>query len=123
MFYLRAAFWQRVPVVLSQNSAIPSLGASGAMASPRTPSYAGFWVHPFSVPKSRVLTLIHLIFSDHGAIPAFVLSGFWFVQQAFYSVLAYSSHQHWHGEWLDCLLGTRRRLCLRSDSWSPVGLV
>ncbi len=64
----------------SQNSTIPSLGASGAIAG-----VLGAYILRF--PKAEVLTLIPLgFFLTTVRIPAFFFLGFWFVQQAFYSI-------------------------------------
>ncbi|MBD2168787.1 rhomboid family intramembrane serine protease [Calothrix membranacea FACHB-236] len=64
----------------SQNSAIPSLGASGAIAG-----VLGAYILRF--PKAEVLTLIPLgFFITTVRIPAFFFLGFWFVQQAFYGI-------------------------------------
>ncbi len=64
----------------SQNSAIPSLGASGAIAG-----VLGAYILRF--PKAQILTLIPLgFFLTTVRIPAFFFLGFWFVQQAFYSI-------------------------------------
>ena len=89
MFYLACGVLAALSQwFFSQNSAIPSLGASGAMASPRTPSYAGFLgAYVLRFPRAEVLTLIPLgFFLTTVRIPAFFFLGFWFVQQAFYSV-------------------------------------
>jgi membrane associated rhomboid family serine protease len=61
----------------STDSAIPSLGASGAIAG-----VMGAYILKF--PKVRILTLIPFgIFWYTVRIPAFFFLGFWFVQQAF----------------------------------------
>jgi membrane associated rhomboid family serine protease len=60
----------------AQNSSIPSLGASGAIAG-----VLGAYVIRF--PKARILTLISFFAFR---VPAYLFLGFWFVQQAFYSV-------------------------------------
>jgi membrane associated rhomboid family serine protease len=66
-------------------SAIPSLGASGAIAG-----VMGAYVLKF--PKAEVLTLIPLgLFFTTVRIPAFFFLGFWFVQQAFYGVAGLSA--------------------------------
>jgi membrane associated rhomboid family serine protease len=59
-----------------QSSTIPSLGASGAIAG-----VLGAYVIRF--PKARILTLVSFFIFR---IPAYLFLGFWFVQQAFYSV-------------------------------------
>ncbi len=64
----------------SQNSTIPSLGASGAIAG-----VLGAYILRF--PKAQILTLIPLgFFLTTVRIPAFFFLGFWFFQQAFYSI-------------------------------------
>ena len=64
----------------SSTSAIPSLGASGAIAG-----VMGAYILKY--PKAKVLTLIPIgFFITTVRIPAFFFLGFWFVQQAFYSV-------------------------------------
>lgn len=64
----------------SQNSAIPSLGASGAIAG-----VMGAYILRY--PQAQVLTLIPLgFFITTFQLPAIFFLGFWFVQQAFYGV-------------------------------------
>ncbi|MBW4498962.1 MAG: rhomboid family intramembrane serine protease [Scytonema hyalinum WJT4-NPBG1] len=64
----------------SQNSTIPSLGASGAIAG-----VLGAYILRF--PKAEILTLLPLgFFLTTVRLPAFFFLGFWFVQQAFYSI-------------------------------------
>lgn len=64
----------------SQNSAIPSLGASGAIAG-----VMGAYILRY--PQAKVLTLIPLgFFITTFELPAIFFLGFWFVQQAFYGV-------------------------------------
>lgn len=64
----------------SPGSAIPSLGASGAIAG-----VMGAYILRF--PKAKVLTLLPLgFFITTVRIPAFFFLGFWFVQQAFYGI-------------------------------------
>jgi membrane associated rhomboid family serine protease len=64
----------------SANSAIPSLGASGAIAG-----VLGAYVLRF--PQAKVLTLVPLgIFLTTFRIPALFFLGFWFLQQALYGV-------------------------------------
>ncbi len=64
----------------SQNSTIPSLGASGAIAG-----VLGAYILRF--PKAQILTLIPLgFFLTTVRIPAFFFLGFWFFQQAFYGI-------------------------------------
>lgn len=62
----------------SPNSAIPSLGASGAIAG-----VMGAYILRY--PKASVLTLLPLgFFITTVRIPAFFFLGWWFIQQAFY---------------------------------------
>lgn len=64
----------------SQNSDIPSLGASGAIAG-----VMGAYIVRF--PEVRILTLLPIfIFITVIRIPAYFFLGLWFVQQAFYGV-------------------------------------
>lgn len=64
----------------SQNSSIPMLGASGAIAG-----VMGAYILRF--PKAEVLTLIPLgFFITTFRLPAYFFLGFWFVQQAFYGL-------------------------------------
>lgn len=64
----------------SQNSGIPSLGASGAIAG-----VMGAYILRF--PRAKVLTLLPLgFFIAPVEIPAIFFLGFWFLQQAFYGV-------------------------------------
>ena len=64
----------------SQNSTIPSLGASGAIAG-----VMGAYILRY--PHAEVLTLIPLgFFITTLQLPAIFFLGFWFVQQAFYGV-------------------------------------
>lgn len=64
----------------SQNSTIPSLGASGAIAG-----VLGAYILRF--PRAEILTLVPLgFFITTVRLPAYFFLGFWFFQQAFYSV-------------------------------------
>ncbi len=64
----------------SAGSVIPSLGASGAIAG-----VMGAYILRF--PRAEILTLIPLgFFMWTFRVPAIFFLGFWFVQQAFYSV-------------------------------------
>ncbi|AUT01691.1 rhomboid family intramembrane serine protease [Nostoc sp. CENA543] len=64
----------------SQNSTIPSLGASGAIAG-----VLGAYILRF--PKAEILTLVPLgFFITTIRVPAFFFLGFWFFQQAFYGI-------------------------------------
>jgi membrane associated rhomboid family serine protease len=64
----------------SQNSTIPSLGASGAIAG-----VLGAYILRF--PRAQILTLLPIgFFVTTVRLPAFLFLGFWFFQQSFYSV-------------------------------------
>ncbi|MEC4819764.1 MAG: rhomboid family intramembrane serine protease [Scytonema sp. PMC 1069.18] len=64
----------------AQNSSIPSLGASGAIAG-----VMGAYIIRF--PKAEVLGIIPLgFFFPTFRVPAFFFLGFWFAQQALYGV-------------------------------------
>jgi membrane associated rhomboid family serine protease len=64
----------------SQNSGIPSLGASGAIAG-----VMGAYILRF--PQAEILGVVPLgIFFPTFRVPAYFFLGFWFVQQAFYGV-------------------------------------
>jgi membrane associated rhomboid family serine protease len=64
----------------SQNSTIPSLGASGAIAG-----VMGAYILRY--PQAEVLTLVPIIFFlTTIRLPAIFFLGFWFVQQAFYGI-------------------------------------
>ncbi|MBF2062826.1 MAG: rhomboid family intramembrane serine protease [Calothrix sp. C42_A2020_038] len=64
----------------SQNSNIPSLGASGAIAG-----VLGAYILRF--PRAQILTLVPLgFFITTVRLPAYFFLGFWFFQQAFYGV-------------------------------------
>jgi membrane associated rhomboid family serine protease len=64
----------------SQNSSIPSLGASGAIAG-----VMGAYILRF--PRAQVLTLIPLgFFITTVQIPAMFFLGFWFFQQALFGI-------------------------------------
>jgi len=66
----------------SQDSAIPLIGASGAIAG-----VMGAYILRF--PKAKILTLFPLfIFFTTIRIPAYLFLGFWFVLQAFNSVVS-----------------------------------
>ena len=63
-------------------SAIPTLGASGAVAG-----VMGAYIIRF--PKAKILTLFPIvIFLTTFRIPAIFFLGWWFIQQAFYSVMS-----------------------------------
>lgn len=64
----------------SMDSAIPSLGASGAIAG-----VMGAYIIKY--PTAKIVTLIPLYFMITTVrIPAFIFLGIWFIQQAFYSL-------------------------------------
>ncbi|MGI0483887.1 rhomboid family intramembrane serine protease [Pantanalinema rosaneae CENA516] len=64
----------------SMDSTVPMLGASGAIAG-----VLGAYILRF--PKARILTLVPIgFFITTFRIPAIFFLGFWFVQQALYSV-------------------------------------
>ncbi|MGM3304887.1 rhomboid family intramembrane serine protease [Anabaena sp. WFMT] len=64
----------------SQNSSIPSLGASGAIAG-----VMGAYIIRF--PQAEILTVLPLgIFFPTFRVPAYFFLGFWFIQQAFYGI-------------------------------------
>jgi membrane associated rhomboid family serine protease len=68
----------------SANSAVPSLGASGAIAG-----VMGAYIIRF--PKAPVRTIIPPFFMFPFALPAFLYLGIWFVQQALYSIATLSA--------------------------------
>ena len=64
----------------SQNSGVPSLGASGAIAG-----VLGAYIIRF--PQAQVLTLFPIgPFITFPRLPAYFFLGWWFVQQAFYGI-------------------------------------
>jgi membrane associated rhomboid family serine protease len=64
----------------SQTSAVPSLGASGAIAG-----VMGAYIIRF--PQAEVLGIVPLgFFFPTFRVPAYFFLGFWFIQQAFYGV-------------------------------------
>lgn len=63
---------------VAPGSAVPSLGASGAIAG-----VMGAYI--FRFPEVRVLTFIPIFFYAF-RVPALLFLGFWFVEQAFYGV-------------------------------------
>jgi membrane associated rhomboid family serine protease len=66
-------------VAIGPNSAVPTLGASGAIAA----VLAGYIV---LYPRARVLTLVIIIFFFTVIeLPAFVMLGIWFVEQAVFA--------------------------------------
>jgi membrane associated rhomboid family serine protease len=63
-------------VAVAPNSSVPTLGASGAIAA----VLAGYIV---LYPRARVLTLVFIIlFFTVIELPAWIMLGLWFVQQA-----------------------------------------
>ncbi|MGK7887885.1 MAG: rhomboid family intramembrane serine protease, partial [Leptolyngbyaceae cyanobacterium] len=62
-----------------QQSPVPMIGASGAIAG-----IMGAYIIRF--PSAKILTLIPLLFFFTVRIPAYIFLGFWFVQQALASV-------------------------------------
>src|SRR5439155_4613178 len=80
LFYLLggvAAF--ALQLALAPNSAIPTLGASGAIAA-----VLGAYLVAF--PRARVLTLVFFFFITLLELPASVVLGLWFVLQLFSGV-------------------------------------
>jgi membrane associated rhomboid family serine protease len=72
----------------TMDSAIPNIGASGAIAG-----VMGAYIIKF--PKARVLTLVPLGFLITPVrIPAVFFLGFWFVQQAFNSIASLEANAH-----------------------------
>ncbi|RMF24625.1 MAG: rhomboid family intramembrane serine protease [Cyanobacteria bacterium J083] len=66
----------------SMNSAVPTVGASGAIAG-----VMGAYILKY--PKARILTLIPIgFFLTTVRIPAFFFLGFWFIQQAFNGIVS-----------------------------------
>jgi membrane associated rhomboid family serine protease len=75
-------------LAVSPNSAIPSLGASGAIAA-----ILGSYLVMF--PRARVITLIFFVFPV--ALPAVVVLGSWFVLQLFSGVGQLGTHVNGSG--------------------------
>ncbi|MDJ0618612.1 MAG: rhomboid family intramembrane serine protease [Calothrix sp. MO_192.B10] len=66
----------------SQDSAIPSLGASGAIAG-----IMGAYILRF--PQAEIVVVVPLgILFPTFRVPAFLFLGFWFIQQAFYGLVS-----------------------------------
>src|SRR5436305_9226063 len=63
-------------IAMDPNSALPTIGASGAIAGVMGAYFVLY-------PQSRVLTLIPFIWLQVVELPAIVLLGFWFVMQLF----------------------------------------
>ena len=80
LFYLAggvAAF--ALQLLLDPNSAIPTLGASGAIA-------AVLGAYIVAYPRARVLTLVIFFFITVTELPAYLVLGIWFVLQLFNGV-------------------------------------
>jgi membrane associated rhomboid family serine protease len=73
-------------VLVDPDSTVPTLGASGAIAA----VLGGYIV---LYPRARVITVIFIIiFFTIIEVPALVVLGFWFVEQAFLGALDLGSH-------------------------------
>lgn len=71
--------------IFDPSSAVPTIGASGAIAG-----VMGAYILRF--PRARIVTLIPLIiFFTTVRIPAVFFLGFWFVQQALFSIASLSN--------------------------------
>jgi membrane associated rhomboid family serine protease len=80
LFYLAGGIAATVAqVLISSDSVVPNLGASGAIAG-----VLGAYLVMF--PRRRVLTLIFFFFITWVYLPAFVVLGVWFVLQLFSGV-------------------------------------
>jgi membrane associated rhomboid family serine protease len=80
LFYLAAGVVASVAqLLISPNSVVPNLGASGAIAG-----VLGAYILMF--PRRRVLTLIIFFFITFIYLPAYVVLGVWFVLQLFSGV-------------------------------------
>ena len=92
VFYLMCGVLAAVgQLLLVPTSALPTIGASGAIAG----VMGGYFV---LYPRSRVLTLIPLIFLQIVEIPATVLLGFWFLMQLFSAgAIAVTAASHGRG--------------------------
>src|SRR2546422_1186878 len=85
LFYIVAGIVASVAQLLvSLNSVVPSLGASGAIAG-----VLGAYIVMF--PRRRVLTLVIFFFITFVYLPAYVVLGAWFVLQLFSGVGALAS--------------------------------
>ena len=72
-------------IIFDPHSAIPSIGASGAIAG-----VMGVYILMF--PKSRILTLIPIIFIPFFVeVPAIIFLGFWFLIQVMSETVSYFS--------------------------------
>ena len=72
--------------IMNINSAVPTVGASGAIAG-----VLGAYIIMF--PRARVLTLVPvLIFLEVVEIPAFVFLGIWFMYQFFLGMMSVGSY-------------------------------
>lgn len=89
IFYLLCgALAGLAPWFFSMQSGVPSLGASGAIAG-----VLGAYILCF--PKARILTLVPIgFFLITFRIPAIFFLGFWFLQQALYSVASLQVHSN-----------------------------
>jgi membrane associated rhomboid family serine protease len=91
LFYLAAGIVATLAqLAISPNSAVPNLGASGAIAG-----VLGAYLVMF--PRRRVLTLIIFFFITWVYLPASVVLGLWFVLQLFSGVGELGSHVHGGG--------------------------
>lgn len=80
LFYLLVGFLSGlVQVLLSPGSAVPVIGASGAVAG-----VLGAYL--VSCPRATVLTIVPVIFLLPVTLPAAVFLGFWFILQVFSGV-------------------------------------
>jgi len=72
--------------IVNLNSAVPAVGASGAIAG-----VLGAYIVMF--PRARVLTLVPIfIFLEVVEIPAFVFLGIWFIYQFFLGMMSVGSY-------------------------------
>jgi membrane associated rhomboid family serine protease len=79
-FYLAAGVLASIAqLLISPNSVVPNLGASGAIAG-----VLGAYILMF--PRRRVLTLVIFFFITFVYLPAYVVLGIWFVLQLFSGV-------------------------------------
>ena len=86
IFYIAAGIAAAVAQLLvDTNSAVPNLGASGAIAG-----VLGAYIVMF--PRRRVLTAVFLFFITFVWLPAWVVLGAWFVLQLFSGVGSITAH-------------------------------
>ncbi|HEY1331748.1 MAG TPA: rhomboid family intramembrane serine protease [Actinomycetota bacterium] len=91
LFYLAAGVVATLGQLLTgPNSAVPNLGASGAIAG-----VLGAYLVMF--PRRRVLTLVFFFIITWIYLPAVAVLGIWFVLQAFSGVAALSQNVHTGG--------------------------